>query len=195
MYHWHNRWDVPTERGSVADCAEAMYLERLQLAPPGTAAQRGCEADPVDLAVVGQGEAGGDGAVAAPPARHRISAGAGTGADERDRGGSEVLGAAKEVLRPRPERRAHISVRGKVQGVHYRDNTVRQAKRLELAGWVRNLSDGTVEIVAEGSKVAIQDFIAWCRKGPKLARVEGIAVSWKAPPTGEFSSFQRVGDA
>lgn len=68
-----------------------------------------------------------------------------------------------------------IFVSGRVQGVSYRDWTVRTAQRLGLKGWVRNLHDGRVEILAEGEDDAIGQLIDACRDGPPLARVEHVA--------------------
>jgi len=80
-------------------------------------------------------------------------------------------------------------VSGWVQGVCFRAETQRTASRLGLAGWVRNRSDGSVEVLAEGGKKELEELIAWCWKGPASARVENVEVSWEAP-TGEYSSFR-----
>jgi acylphosphatase len=84
--------------------------------------------------------------------------------------------------------RLHIIIFGRVQGVFFRSNTQKQARKLNLTGWVRNNSDGTVEIVAEGSQEALKKFQAWCRKGPMFARVDEIKVKQETPK-GEFTSF------
>jgi len=88
-------------------------------------------------------------------------------------------------------RRAHIWVSGKVQGVWYRATTVEVARKLGLTGWVKNLPDGRVEIVAEGSKDALDKLIAWCHEGPPLAIVNEVKVIFE-PYTGEFSTFSIV---
>ena len=51
-------------------------------------------------------------------------------------------------------------------------------ERLGLTGWVKNCSDGSVEIHAEGDKAKLEELIAWCRKGPALASVSNIDESW-----------------
>jgi len=84
--------------------------------------------------------------------------------------------------------RAHIWVSGKVQGVWYRASTVEEARRLGLTGWVRNLPDGRVEVVAQGPREALEELIAWCHQGPPLAVVDEVKVIWE-PATEEFSSF------
>jgi len=88
-------------------------------------------------------------------------------------------------------RRAHIWVSGKVQGVWYRATTVEVARKLRLTGWVKNLSDGGVEIVAEGSKELLDKLIVWCHEGPPLAIVDEVKVVWESH-TGEFSTFSLV---
>lgn len=85
--------------------------------------------------------------------------------------------------------RAHLMIRGRVQGVFYRAETVDQAKALGLVGWVRNRRDGAVEVVAEGEKERIEQLIAWCWKGPALAHVATVEVEWY-PATGEFQEFR-----
>ncbi len=86
-------------------------------------------------------------------------------------------------------KRAHIWVSGRVQGVWFRATAREIANRLGLKGWVRNLPDGRVEIVAEGDESALDEFIKWCWEGPPLARVEDVEVEWERP-TGEFRSFE-----
>ena len=84
--------------------------------------------------------------------------------------------------------RVHLEIRGRVQGVFYRAETVDHAVAMDLRGWVRNRRDGSVEVVAEGEKEELDQFIAWCRQGPPLARVSEVEVEW-LPATGEFHEF------
>ena len=84
--------------------------------------------------------------------------------------------------------RAHVIAAGKVQGVFYRAETASQAKRLNVTGWARNLSDGRVEAVFEGEENNVQRLINFCRHGPPNAYVVNLDVrrqEWK----GEFDSF------
>ena len=67
-----------------------------------------------------------------------------------------------------------IYVSGRVQGVGYRDFIVRSAQRLGVTGWVRNLHDGRVEMVAAGRDEALGALTEACRQGPPLARVEHV---------------------
>jgi acylphosphatase len=75
--------------------------------------------------------------------------------------------------------RAHVFVTGRVQGVGYRFSTVDQAKELDINGWVRNLPDGRVEALFEGSKAAVEEMIKWCHKGPRAAVVKDVAVEYE----------------
>lgn len=68
-------------------------------------------------------------------------------------------------------------VKGRVQGVGYRDACVREARRLGLQGWVRNRVDGSVEALFEGSAAQLEAMAAWLHRGPPLARVD--AVDWE----------------
>ncbi|MCU0535386.1 MAG: acylphosphatase [Hydrococcus sp. Prado102] len=72
--------------------------------------------------------------------------------------------------------RAHVFVSGLVQGVGYRYTTVQQARKLELNGWVRNLTDGRVEAVFEGEQAAVEEMIKWCHRGPSAAVVKDVLV-------------------
>jgi acylphosphatase len=74
-------------------------------------------------------------------------------------------------------RSVQIIVGGKVQGVCFRANTKKQAEKLEVQGWVKNLASGDVEIQASGSDLAIAQLIAWCHKGPVFARVDSVTVT------------------
>jgi acylphosphatase len=71
---------------------------------------------------------------------------------------------------------ARIIVHGMVQGVFFRASTRDEARRLGLAGWVRNLPDGSVEVLAEGRPEDVERLAAWCRRGPPAARVDNVTV-------------------
>lgn len=83
---------------------------------------------------------------------------------------------------------AEIRVQGRVHGVGYRNFVQRKAGQLGLAGYVMNLKDGSVRVRVEGGREAIQELARELEKGPPLARVERVGVTW-LPPTGRFSSF------
>ncbi len=84
-----------------------------------------------------------------------------------------------------------MRVTGLVQGVWYRQSAANEAGRLGLAGTVRNLADGSVEVVAEGPREDVEALAAWCRRGPPSARVEDVAVAWEEP-RGEKRPFTVV---
>jgi acylphosphatase len=80
-------------------------------------------------------------------------------------------------------------VRGRVQGVFFRASTQREAKRLGLTGWVKNRSDGSVEVLAEGEEDELKELIAWANRGPSAARVERVDVRWRGF-SGDFFDFR-----
>jgi len=65
---------------------------------------------------------------------------------------------------------------GRVQGVYYRAATVEQAVRLSLDGWVKNLADGRVEVVAAGQAAAVAELASWLWKGPPAAHVSAVHI-------------------
>jgi acylphosphatase len=87
------------------------------------------------------------------------------------------------------EKRAHVLVSGRVQGVYYRSYAEDEARELGLTGWIRNRPDGKVEAVFEGEEQAVEDMIDWCHKGSPSSRVDKVEVGWEAP-TGEFKDFR-----
>jgi acylphosphatase len=82
----------------------------------------------------------------------------------------------------------HLIVQGRVQGVFYRAKTQKKAEALALSGWVKNCSDGSVEIHAEGSKAQLEELIEWCHRGPALASVSNVDQDWI--DSEGFSSFE-----
>ncbi|MDR3492222.1 MAG: acylphosphatase [Gammaproteobacteria bacterium] len=70
----------------------------------------------------------------------------------------------------------HCFVSGLVQGVCFRANTVTEAKALQLTGWVKNLPDGRVEVLACGEKVNVLKLYEWLQQGPVHARVSGVTL-------------------
>ena len=80
--------------------------------------------------------------------------------------------------------RARVKIAGRVQGVYFRASTCQEAQGLGVTGWVRNCSDGSVELVAEGPREKLDQLIAWCHRGPAGARVTEVTVHWEEPEHG-----------
>lgn len=78
----------------------------------------------------------------------------------------------------------HYLVRGRVQGVGFRNFTRKRAATLKLSGWVRNLRDGRVEVLAGGEEGALAEFERAIERGPAFARVDGIERATADPGTG-----------
>ncbi|MEE8583169.1 MAG: acylphosphatase [Dehalococcoidales bacterium] len=81
-----------------------------------------------------------------------------------------------------------IVVRGRVQGVFFRDFTTRRARELGLTGYVRNVTEGAVEAIAEGERVKLEDLARHMRKGPPGASVASVDTDW-SEYTGAHSTF------
>ncbi len=73
----------------------------------------------------------------------------------------------------------HLLIAGRVQGVSYRVSAAHEAQRLGLAGWVRNLPDGRVELLAQGDAELLRQLRDWCRQGPSLTRVDTLDEDWR----------------
>ena len=86
-------------------------------------------------------------------------------------------------------RRARAIITGRVQGVSYRMSTVREAAQRGLAGWVKNLEDGSVELEVEGDDAAVAALLAWCEHGPPAARVTRVRVE-ERPVGGAETTFE-----
>lgn len=87
--------------------------------------------------------------------------------------------------------RLHAFVSGRVQGVFYRYFTKSEATALELSGWVRNLKDGRVEVLAEGKKSALDKLLEKLKEGPPGAWVEDVNVKWEEYK-GDLKGFRVV---
>jgi acylphosphatase len=85
-------------------------------------------------------------------------------------------------------------VHGRVQGVGFRWFVEREAHILGVAGWVRNNHDGSVEVLAQGSRDQLSGLHSRLREGPRAARVDSVEV-WEASPTAGLSSFRIQGDS
>jgi acylphosphatase len=72
--------------------------------------------------------------------------------------------------------RKRVVVSGLVQGVFFRDTCCREARALDVSGWVRNLADGTVEAVFQGGEDEVESMVRWAHRGPRGAQVNGVSV-------------------
>lgn len=77
--------------------------------------------------------------------------------------------------------RVHVVVSGRVQGVWYRQSCQELARATGVTGWVRNLTDGTVEAELEGERPTVDAVLAWMAEGPALAEVTGLRITDRAP--------------
>ncbi len=84
--------------------------------------------------------------------------------------------------------RAHVVIRGWVQGVAFRYKTKGAACEHQVTGWVRNKGDGSVEAVFEGEKNKVESLLKWCEKGPPMAVVKAVEVDWEEYTNG-FEGF------
>lgn len=85
-------------------------------------------------------------------------------------------------------RRVEATIFGRVQGVSFRAYTVREARRLGVAGWVANQPDGTVRVVAEGTEAQLHQLVEFLHRGSPAASVYLVRPEWSAA-TGEFAGF------
>ena len=88
-------------------------------------------------------------------------------------------------------KRVHIFVKGRVQGVFFRAYTEQEAKKLALTGWVRNCPDASVEIMAEGPENSLEELVKWCYKGSLGSKVESVEKTFE-DATGEFTEFKTI---
>lgn len=83
----------------------------------------------------------------------------------------------------------HLIIRGRVQGVGYRESMRREAKRLGVTGWVRNRHDGSVEAMLQGEEAAVEALIAWAWQGPPAAKVISVDIT---EGRGDYADFQKL---
>jgi acylphosphatase len=83
-----------------------------------------------------------------------------------------------------------VRIRGRVQGVGFRDWTMRRAEALGLRGWVRNRVDGSVEALFTGPRAAVERMVADCHRGPSMARVDSVDIEPAAASPGPAFTFR-----
>ena len=82
----------------------------------------------------------------------------------------------------------HAYVHGRVQGVFFRSYLAKNARELGLVGFVRNLSNGSVEVLAEGDKQQLKKLIEFMKQGPSAAHVDEYKINWSRP-SGDYLQF------
>ncbi|MFH1946873.1 MAG: acylphosphatase [Candidatus Magasanikbacteria bacterium] len=82
-----------------------------------------------------------------------------------------------------------LKIHGQVQGINFRHYTKQKAQELGLIGYVKNLLDGTVEVVAEGREEGLKKLLEWCKIGPRHAEVERVEEEW-GEGFGKFEEFK-----
>ena len=85
--------------------------------------------------------------------------------------------------------RASVVITGKVQGVYFRAETQRAAKQWSVRGWVRNRSNGSVEVMFEGDEPSVKAMLEWCWQGSPFSRVQHVDVRWETY-LGDFDRFE-----
>lgn len=87
------------------------------------------------------------------------------------------------------DRRLHLFLSGRVQGVLFRQSAKEYADERGIRGWIRNAPDGSVEIIVEGQAETLERFLVWAKEGPEFAEVTRVRSEW-SEPTGEFDGFE-----
>ncbi len=88
--------------------------------------------------------------------------------------------------------RITIICHGRVQGVFYRDSTRKKARELGVTGTVKNLPDGSVQIVAEGDRGKLETLAEWAKQGPPASNVSRLDISWTEKGSSRFNSFEII---
>ena len=94
----------------------------------------------------------------------------------------------EEKVKTQGKKRVHIYYSGRVQGVGFRFTTEQIALSLGMTGWVKNLPDGRVEVMAEGEEAKLVGFLEKIRNGPMKPYIRGVAAEWEEAK-GEFRDF------
>jgi len=88
--------------------------------------------------------------------------------------------------------RLTIKIYGMVQGTFFRAGAKKKADELGLVGWIKNVSDGTVEALVEGEEEKVKEFMEWCKTGPEMAKVDRVEEEEKDIDNLEFTDFEVV---
>lgn len=94
------------------------------------------------------------------------------------------------ITHPVPsQKKLHLLIHGRVQGVFFRDSMRLEAQRLGVRGWVKNRSDGSVEAAVHGEPAAVDAIVRWAQRGPELAHVERVEIE---EDDGVYSGFEVI---
>lgn len=86
----------------------------------------------------------------------------------------------------------HLKIYGNVQGVNFRSSSRKKAQELNLLGWVKNCTDGTAEITAQGLESNLKEFFIWCQRGPEHAKVKEMDEEWSDIDQVTFENFNII---
>ncbi|MBE7433272.1 MAG: acylphosphatase [Anaerolineales bacterium] len=86
--------------------------------------------------------------------------------------------------------RAHVWVKGRVQGVGFRAHVEYYARQIGVTGWVRNVGYDTVEAVAEGRRADVERFLEAVKEGPRMSRVDESRIEWEEMVGNSFTDFR-----
>jgi acylphosphatase len=89
-----------------------------------------------------------------------------------------------------PQKKLHLVIHGRVQGVFFRNSMRLEAQKLEVSGWVRNRSDGSVEAAVHGDSAAVDALVRWAQHGPEFAHVDRVEIELDG---GSYNSFEVIG--
>ena len=103
--------------------------------------------------------------------------------------GKDGVKSVRVAEKPEKTSRVRAVVEGRGQGGFFRAWTQEEASQLRLTGWVRNLPDGNVELLAEGSMTALEELVKRCHSGPLAAQVSEVKTHWE-DPQGDLSPFK-----
>lgn len=93
---------------------------------------------------------------------------------------------------PSDDKEIEVTVTGKVQGVNFRNFVKEHADELDVTGTVRNMPDGSVEVVAQGDEASLRALLEYLQEGPYFARVDDLEVQWHDMPRDTFTAFSVV---
>jgi acylphosphatase len=95
--------------------------------------------------------------------------------------GNIISGRSKEIRKMTKQVRARILIEGRLQAMNFRYHTQQQARKLGLTGFVRTLSDGRIEIEAQGNEDNVEQLLGWCQEEPQSSQIKSILYRYDEP--------------